>query len=72
MLCHSVALNTILADRRVVNHVFPIPVLRQQLHLPSIIGDKMELSEWQKKILGFGLDEFRSLEDWFAARASKN
>ncbi|MBZ9601977.1 phytanoyl-CoA dioxygenase family protein [Phyllobacterium chamaecytisi] len=72
MLYHSGALNTTSADRRAVNHVFTIPMLRQQLHLPSIIGDKMELSEWQKKILGFGLDEFRSLEDWFAARASKN
>lgn len=72
MLYHSGATNITTADRRAVNHVFTIPMLRQQLHLPSMVRDTDGLSEWQKKILGFGIEEFRSLEDWFAARASKS
>lgn len=71
MLYHAGATNRTARDRRAINHVFTIPMLRQQFHLPSIIGDGTSFSQEQKKILGFGLEEFRSLEDWFDDRASR-
>ena len=52
-----------------INHAFTIPMLRQQLHLPSILAGAREFTDQQRKVLGFGLDEYRSIEEWFASRA---
>jgi ectoine hydroxylase-related dioxygenase (phytanoyl-CoA dioxygenase family) len=71
MLFHAGGINTATRDRRAVNHVFTIPLLRQQLHMPSVIGNAEGLSEWQRKVLGFGLDEYRSVDDWLLARTRK-
>ncbi|WP_245441954.1 phytanoyl-CoA dioxygenase family protein [Mesorhizobium hawassense] len=71
MLYHAGSTNRTGRDRRGVNHVFTIPMLRQQLHLPSVLFDFPGLSADQKKILGFGLDEYRSVEAWLDARAKK-
>lgn len=71
MLYHAGSTNHTDRNRRGVNHVFTIPMLRQQLHLPSVLADFAGLSADQKKILGFGLDEYRSVDAWFGARAKK-
>lgn len=70
MVYHAGAINRSKADRRAVNHVFTIPMLRQQLHLPSIVESKT-FTGWQKKVLGFGLEEYRSTEAWLASRAAR-
>lgn len=72
MVYHAGSSNRSTGDRRAVNHVFTIPMLRQQVHLPSIVGEEGSFSEWQRKILGFGLNEFRSVDEWFSSRARKN
>lgn len=71
MLYHAGSTNHTNWDRRAINHVFTIPMLRQQFHLPSILGKDANFSEEQRKILGFGLEEFRSLEDWFDDRSTR-
>ncbi|MER8373500.1 hypothetical protein [Mesorhizobium sp. M1406] len=71
MLYHAGSTNHTDRNRRGVNHVFTIPMLRQQLHLPSVLSDFAGLSADQKQILGFGLDEHRSVDSWFGARAKK-
>lgn len=71
MLYHAGSTNHTDRDRRAINHVFTIPMLRQQFHLPTIIGKEASFSEEQRKILGFGLEEFRSLEDWFVDRSAR-
>lgn len=71
MVYHAGAVNTTAADRRAINHVFTIPMLRQQFHLPSILGADTTFSDQQKKVLGYGLEEFRSLDDWFDDRAKR-
>jgi hypothetical protein len=71
MVYHAGSPNRSDHDRRAVNHVFTIPMLRQQLHIPSILQNDSTFSEWQRKVLGFGLDEFRSIDAWFAARSRK-
>lgn len=70
MVYHAGSTNRTHSDRRAINHVFTIPMLRQQIHLPSAIRDHHGLSDWQKKVLGFGLEEYRSVDDWFASRAT--
>lgn len=71
MLYHAGSTNFTDRDRRAINHVFTIPMLRQQFHLPTILGNDARFSEEQRKILGFGLQEFRSLEDWFVDRSAR-
>lgn len=72
MIYHAGSTNYSTNNRRAVNHVFTIPMLRQQIHLPSVIGNDRELTEWQRKVLGFGLDEYQSVDGWFASRSSKS
>lgn len=72
MTYHRGGVNESARDRRAVNHVFTIPAWRQQLHLPSIFGPDPELSDAERKMLGYGLEEFRSHEDWFRSRADRD
>ena len=72
MTYHRGGNNRSTGDRRAVNHVFTIPAWRQQLHLPSIFGPDLTLAEAQKKILGYGLEELRSHEDWFRNLKAKS
>ena len=71
MTYHAGGVNTTPRNRRAINHVFTIPAMRQQLHLPSMLGGQPKLSSAQRKILGYELNEHRSYEEWFEARVSK-
>lgn len=71
MTYHRGGFNATTADRRAINHVFTIPAWRQQFHLPSIFGPSIDLSEGEKMVLGYGLDEFRSHDDWFASKLNR-
>jgi Phytanoyl-CoA dioxygenase (PhyH) len=72
MTYHSGTLNKSESSRRAINHVFTIPALRQQVHLPSIFGDASEFNDQEKKILGYGLDHPRSIEEWFSWQELKS
>ena len=69
MTYHRGGINTSAQDRRAINQAFTIPAWRQQLHLPSIFGSDVEFSEDEKRMLGYGLEEFKSHEEWFRFRA---
>lgn len=69
MVYHAGATNTTAADRRAINHVFTIPMFRQQFHFPSVLGAGDVFSDAEKKILGYGLEEFRSVDAWLASRS---
>jgi len=71
MVYHAGSTNLTSKNRRAINHVFTIPMLRQQFHIPSVIAETAEFSDQQKKILGFGLEEFRSVDDWLGSRQTK-
>ncbi len=68
MTFHAGGVNLTGVNRRAINHVFTIPSLRQQLHLPSILGNLDNLSSYQRKLLGYELNEYRSFEEYFKAR----
>lgn len=72
MTYHRGGVNRSSGDRRAINHVFTIPAWRQQLHLPSIFGPGTDLTADQKKMLGYGLEEFRSHADWFSNLKAKS
>lgn len=69
MTYHAGSTNTTATDRRAINHVFTIPMLRQQVHVPSALGNDVSFDDNQKKILGYGLEEFRSVDAWFETRS---
>lgn len=71
MTYHAGGVNSTPRNRRAINHVFTIPAMRQQLHLPSLLGDQPHLAAAQRKMLGYELNEHRSYEEWFEARLSK-
>jgi hypothetical protein len=71
MVYHAGSTNLTVRDRRAINHVFTIPMLRQQFHIPSVIADPSAFSDQQKKILGYGLEEYRSVDDWLRSRQTK-
>lgn len=71
MVYHAGSTNNTDKDRRAINHVFTIPMLRQQFHIPSVLGEAPDFTDQQKKILGYGLEEFRSVGDWFKSRLPK-
>ena len=71
MLYHAGATNHSSNDRRAVNHVFTIPMMRQQLHFPSLLGNDHSFDERKRRILGFGLEEYRSVSDWLGSRAAR-
>lgn len=68
LVYHAGSTNRTQADRRAINHVFTIPMFRQQFHLPSMLGAGDMFDAEQKKVLGYGLSEFSSVEAWFASR----
>ncbi|MFK7878305.1 phytanoyl-CoA dioxygenase family protein [Roseobacter sp.] len=69
MVYHAGSSNRSKRDRRAINHVFTIPLIRQQLHLPSTLGEEVEFTESQRRTLGYGLEEYRSVDEWLASRA---
>ncbi len=71
MAYHAGSTNMTERNRRAINHVFTIPMLRQQFHIPSVVSDASGFSGQQKKILGYGLEEFRSVEAWLGSRQTK-
>jgi hypothetical protein len=71
MVYHAGGTNMTARNRRAINHVFTIPMLRQQFHISSVVADASGFSDQQKKILGYGLEEFRSVDDWLRSRQTK-
>lgn len=68
MVYHAGGTNRSPNDRRAVNHVFTIPMFRQQIALAPIFAGTEGLTDWQKRLLGFGLEEYASVERWLESR----
>lgn len=57
--------------RRAVNHVFTIPLMRQQISFESAIGGDLDLTEDTRRLLGYGSVEPRTVDEWLEARTRK-
>ena len=71
MLWHAGGVNRTARDRRGINHVFTIALMRQQLDLPSVLGDGFTDDPRMRQLLGFGHPFARSLEEFLAEAARK-
>ena len=71
MMFHSGGVNSTDRPRRAVNHVYSIPLLRQQIDLPSALGESFVTDGALRKLLGYEVRTPGSIEAYLAARPKK-
>lgn len=58
-------------DRRAVNHVFTIGLMRQQLNIPAILGKRYSSDSAVRRLLGYDFQCPASVEAYYNERAKK-
>lgn len=71
MLFHRVGTNTSQVVRRGVNHLYTTPILKQQYDFPRALGDGVDLSIEQKRLLGYDSQVPLNDKVWREGRAAK-
>lgn len=71
MLWHGGGVNRSARDRRAVNHVYTIAMMRQQIDLHSFLGDGFTHEPRLRQLLGFQHPQLRSVEEYLEAQALK-
>jgi ectoine hydroxylase-related dioxygenase (phytanoyl-CoA dioxygenase family) len=69
MTFHSGGVNTTDRPRRAVNHVYSIPLLRQQIDLPSALGKDFVMDEKCRALLGYKVRTPSSVTEYLVGRA---
>lgn len=64
MLWHGGGVNRSAQDRRAVNHVYTIAMMRQQIDLPAYLGEGFTRDERLRQLLGFRHPQPRSVEEY--------
>jgi ectoine hydroxylase-related dioxygenase (phytanoyl-CoA dioxygenase family) len=72
MVFHSGGVNVTAKPRRAVNHVYSIPLIRQQIDLPSALGEGFVADGMVRKLLGYDVRQPRSVREFIASRARKS
>jgi ectoine hydroxylase-related dioxygenase (phytanoyl-CoA dioxygenase family) len=72
MMFHSGGVNTTDQARRAVNHVYSIPLLRQQIDLPNALGDHFVTDPKLRKLLGYDVRTPGSVAEYLAGRIRKS
>jgi len=67
MIFHSGGFNLTDKDRRAVNHVYTIPVFKQQIKLPDLLKN-VDLSLDQQALFGFKFEEPCSIDEYLTKR----
>ncbi|MGY0572840.1 phytanoyl-CoA dioxygenase family protein [Bradyrhizobium sp. RDM12] len=72
MVFHSGGVNTTVRPRRAVNHVYTIPLIRQQIDLPRALGDDFTSDSKLRRLLGYDVRQPESVAEYLAARPQKS
>jgi len=72
MMFHSGGVNTTEKPRRAVNHVYSIPLIRQQIDLPGALGEHFVTDGKLRKLLGYDVRTPGSVADYLAGRIGKS
>ncbi|MET3970164.1 phytanoyl-CoA dioxygenase family protein [Bradyrhizobium barranii] len=72
MVFHSGGVNTTVRPRRAVNHVYTIPLISQQIDLPSALGDTFTSDSKLRRLLGYDVRQPGSVADYLAQRPKKS
>lgn len=68
MVYHVGGVNQTSAPRRAVNHVYTIPLLKQQISLPEALGSEFTDNRDAKELLGYGFLVPNSVDQYYAGR----
>jgi ectoine hydroxylase-related dioxygenase (phytanoyl-CoA dioxygenase family) len=72
MTFHSGGINTTDRPRRAINHVYSIPLFRQQIDLPSVLGETFVTDKEFRKLLGYDVRTPSSINEYLNGRISKS
>jgi ectoine hydroxylase-related dioxygenase (phytanoyl-CoA dioxygenase family) len=72
MVFHSGGVNVSAKARRAVNHVYSIPLIRQQIDLPSALGEDFVTAPQLRRLLGYDVVQPRSVTEYLAGRTKKS
>lgn len=72
MLFHSGGVNKTDRERRAVNHVYSIPMFKQQIDLPATLGDNFTDDPDIRRILGYDTAVPLDVAAYYRSRAKKN
>jgi ectoine hydroxylase-related dioxygenase (phytanoyl-CoA dioxygenase family) len=72
MTYHSGGINVTQKPRRAVNHIYSIPLIRQQIDLPGALGEEFTSDSKLWKLLGYDVRQPRSIAEYLAGRAAKS
>lgn len=71
MIYHCGGANRSAHDRRAVNHVYTIAMMRQQIDLPAYLGDGFSSDSKTRQLLGFNHPTARSVDEFVSQRRTK-
>jgi ectoine hydroxylase-related dioxygenase (phytanoyl-CoA dioxygenase family) len=71
MLFHRSGLNTTALARRAVNHVWTLPILKQQIALPGLIRPELIRDARIARLLGCDSEPAKSVADWISRRRAR-
>lgn len=71
MLLHRAGVNKSQIIRRSVNHMYTIPIIKQQYDLPRGLGERPELDPAVTRLLGYTSQVPINAEEWRKARAAR-
>lgn len=71
MVYHCGGANCSGRDRRAVNHVYSIGLIKQQIDLPAYLGEEFSADPDIRRLLGYGASPARSPEDYYRGREAR-
>ncbi|ANK88019.1 MULTISPECIES: phytanoyl-CoA dioxygenase family protein [unclassified Rhizobium] len=71
MTYHSGGVNRTERERRAVNHVYTIPLLKQQIDFPNALQDDFTADPKARQLLGYGLSVPADVESFYRSRARR-
>ncbi|WGR73863.1 MULTISPECIES: phytanoyl-CoA dioxygenase family protein [unclassified Bradyrhizobium] len=72
MVFHSGGVNATAKARRAVNHVYTIPLIRQQIDLPSALGNEFTSDSELRRLLGYNVRQPGSIAEYLAGRPKQS
>lgn len=71
MVWHGGGTNRSAQDRRAVNHLYTIAMMRQQIDLPAALGEHFTTDPQLRQLLGFQHPQPRSVQEYLALQAAR-
>lgn len=71
MLLHRAGYNSSTKFRRAINNVYTVPIIKQQLNLPVMLGEQYSHDPFYHKFLGYASQVANSDTEWRSVRKNK-